>query len=74
MKNKNCRKLRYFLVFTAATKSFMPFVSLVPTELKEEFTNDMAKLALSYNSDSMPKDVAVEMPFQCLLAYARKKC
>lgn len=55
-----------------ATKSFMPFLSKVPSEFQEEFTDDMLKLALSYNSKSMPEDVSIEMPFQCLIAYACK--
>lgn len=57
---------------TVATKSFMPFISNVPSELQEEFADDMLKLAISYNRSNMSKDVSVEMPFECLIAYARK--
>lgn len=62
----------FFHCLTAATESFMPFISKVPTELRKEFTDDMVRLAISYNSKNLPAGIAVEMPFQCLIAYACK--
>lgn len=59
-------------LISAATRSFVPYISKVPDELKEEFMEDIVQLALSYNSKDLPEGVSVEMPFKCLLAYARK--
>lgn len=61
------------MFITAATRSYHPFASSIPTELQEEFTDDFVKLAISYKSKNLPDDVIVDMPFQCLLAHACKK-
>lgn len=65
----------YFIgsFISAASRSVIPFISAIPTEVQEEFMDDFVSLAMSYNNESTPQGVIVEMPYQFLVAYAGKK-
>lgn len=57
----------------AASRSVIPFISTIPMELQKEFMDDFVRLAISFNNETTPDGVIVEMPYQFLVAYACKK-